>query len=38
MLQIDTTRERLERLKEIFEATYNYHVARNSIKSALSDE
>jgi len=25
-------------LKEIFEATYNYHVARNSIKSALSDE
>ncbi|QDZ18601.1 ATP-dependent Lon protease [Chloropicon primus] len=38
MLQIDTTKERLMRLKEIFDATYNYHLARNSIKSALSDE
>jgi len=35
MLQIIGSKARLERLKEIFEATYNYHLAKKSIKSAF---
>ena len=38
MLQIESTKGRLDRLKEIFEATYNYHLARSSIKSAFGTE
>ena len=37
LLQIESAEGRLERLKEIFEATYNYHLARNSIKSAFGE-
>lgn len=35
MLQIIGSKARLERLKEIFEATYNYHLAKKSINQAF---
>ena len=38
MLQIVSCKGRLERLKEIFESTYNYHLARSSLKNAFGSE
>lgn len=35
LLQMNGTKDRLEREKDIFTATYNYHLARSSIKSAF---